>query len=73
MKGTLNQVRTARYPLTRYMYIYINYPSSNPLNPVIREFLRYALSREGQTAIEQEGVSLPLPSRIAAQQLAELR
>jgi phosphate transport system substrate-binding protein len=71
-KGTFDEVRTAVYPLTRFVYIYIDRPPNTPLSPAIREFLLYVLSLEGQHQVEQEGIFMPLPPRIAEQQRTKL-
>lgn len=66
--GTFDEVRTAAYPLTRFVYIYIDHPPNTPPAPPIREFLHYVLSLEGQRIVEQEGIFMPLPPHIAAEQ-----
>ena len=71
-EGTFDEVRSAVYPLTRFVYIYIDRPPDTPLAPPIREFLRYVLSLEGQRDVEQEGIFMPLPPHIAAQQRNKL-
>jgi phosphate transport system substrate-binding protein len=70
--GTFDEVRTAAYPLTRFVYIYVNRAPNVPLAPSVREFLRYVLSLEGQRAVEQEGIFMPLPASLAAVQRAKL-
>ena len=40
-----------KYPLSRAIYIFANPEPGKPMNPVLCEFIRYALSREGQQAI----------------------
>lgn len=70
--GTFEEVRTAVYPLTRFVYIYIDRPPNVPLALPIREFLRYVLSLEGQRAVEQEGIFMPLPAQLAADERAKL-
>ena len=53
-------VRNRTYPLTRSIYFQLNHPPNTPLEPRIREFLLYVLSREGQAIIEAQGEYLPL-------------
>ena len=72
MKGTFDEVRTARYPMTRYVYIYVNAAPGHPMDPIVQEFLRYVLSRQGQLQIEQEGIFMPLPKAIDAEELHRL-
>ena len=71
-EGTFDEVRSAVYPLTRFVYIYVDRPPDAPLASPVREFLRYVLSLEGQREVEHEGIFMPLPPRIAAQQRTKL-
>ena len=70
--GTFDEVRTAVYPLTRFVYIYVDRPPNAPLAPPIHEFLRYVLSLEGQRVVEQEGIFMPLPAQIEAGERTKL-
>ena len=60
------------YPLVRNLYFYFNRKPGTALDPKLREFLRYILSREGQEAIVANGNYLPLPADFAATQRARL-
>jgi phosphate transport system substrate-binding protein len=71
-KGTFQEVSAQKYPLSRVIYIYINRAPGQPVNPAIKEFLKYVLSKEGQAVVEQEGVFLPLPLEFVKQELAKL-
>jgi phosphate transport system substrate-binding protein len=64
------QART--YPLVRNLYFYLNRKPGTAVDPKLREFLRYILSREGQEAIVANGNYLPLPADFAATQRARL-
>src|SRR6202049_1415880 len=58
-----------RYPLDRFLLVYVR----APLSPVAREFLRLMLSREGQAAIAASPQRyLPLSAREAALERAKL-
>ena len=61
------------YPLVRSIYIYLNRAPNAPLDPKLREFLRFVLSRDGQEIVARDGGYLPLPERVACEQLAKLR
>jgi len=71
--GTFEEVASAVYPLTRFVYLYIDRPPGKPLKPEVREFLKYVLSLDGQRGVEREGLFLPLPLRLVAQELAKLQ
>jgi len=64
---------THAYPLSRFIYIYINRPANARIDPKVKEFLEYILSREGQQAVVKEGVFLPLPAAIVEQERARLQ
>lgn len=69
---TNENVAAGKYPLARYLYIYINKDPNRPLQPMVAEFLRYVLSREGQEVVIKDGY-LPVSARIADRTLGELR
>ena len=62
----------ATYPLTRFIPAYVNRAPGQPLEPRLREFLRYLLSREGQEMIVRDAGYLPLNPRAAAGQRKKL-
>ena len=37
------------YPIARFLYIYVNRNPNQPLDPLRAEFIKYALSKQGQT------------------------
>jgi phosphate transport system substrate-binding protein len=56
------------YPLVRDIPIYINRAPGKAIDPKVREFLSYILSREGQEAVRHEGDYLPLTVEVVQQQ-----
>ena len=70
--GTFEEVVSQKYPLSRFVYIYVNKAPSKPLDPTVREFLKFTLSKQGQEAIVKQGVFLPLPSEALAAGQAKL-
>ena len=71
-QGTFEEVRTAVYPLTRFVYIYIDHVPGKPVDPGVKQFLDYILSFEGQTKVEEEGIFMPLPPHVVEQQRSAL-
>ncbi|CNH14018.1 PstS family phosphate ABC transporter substrate-binding protein [Yersinia pekkanenii] len=57
---TAENVKDGRYPLSRYLYIYINKAPGQPLEPLTAAFLERILSPEGQQQVTHDGY-LPLP------------
>lgn len=49
------------YPLVRSLYMYLNRKPGVAVDPKLKEFLRFILSREGQQAIVDNGNYLALP------------
>lgn len=64
--------RSGDYPLTRYLYFYVNRPPDGRSVTTEIEFLRFVLSREGQSIVAKDGY-IPLPPRIAERELRRLR
>jgi len=60
------------YPLVRSIYIYLNRAPGKPLDPKLKEFLRYVLSREGQATVAGNGSYLPLTGSVVRDQLRKL-
>jgi len=60
------------YPLVRSIYIFLNRPPGKPLDPKLKEFLRYVLSREGQETVARNGSYLPLTPAVVREQLKKL-
>ncbi len=61
------------YPFANQLEIYINHPPGEPIAPRIKAFLTYILSREGQQAVVDDGMFIPLNPAIAAAEIAKLQ
>ena len=61
------------YPLTRSIFIFLNREPGKPLDPKLKEFLRYILSREGQQDLVRQGEYLPLTPEIVREQIQKLQ
>lgn len=59
------------YPLSRFLYVYINKTPGKPLDPMVREFVKYILAKEGQQVVVKDGY-LPVTAAVAAAELAKL-
>jgi phosphate transport system substrate-binding protein len=58
--------------LARYLFLYVNKAPNQPLDPLVREFVTFALSQEGQRTVVKDGY-LPLSAEIAQEELARIR
>lgn len=54
------------YPLSRFLYFYVNHAPNDDLKPEVLEFLKFCNAREGQAAVAKVGM-YPLPAAIVAQ------
>ena len=69
--GNYEDVKSGKYPLTRFLYIYINKAPGKPLDPLVKEFVKFIFSKEGQEVVVKDGY-LPLSPEIVKQELAKL-
>lgn len=51
------------YPLSRFLYVYVNKAPNKPLDPITREFLKLVLSQQGQMVVVKDGY-IPLPAKV---------
>jgi phosphate transport system substrate-binding protein len=56
------------YPISRYLYIYINIDPSKGPDPLVREFIKFTCSKEGQTMTIKDGY-FPINARKATENL----
>jgi phosphate transport system substrate-binding protein len=69
---TVENILDGRYPLARFLYVYLNLRPGQPMDPMTREFFRFILSRQGQSDVANFG-AIPLPGDLAAMNLAKLK
>ncbi|MEN6541268.1 phosphate ABC transporter substrate-binding protein PstS family protein [Parvibaculum sp.] len=62
---------TGAYPITRFLYVYVNKNPSTALDPLRGEFFRFVLSLDGQKDTSKDGY-YPMPYIFAQQELAKL-
>jgi phosphate transport system substrate-binding protein len=70
--GSYEDVVSGKYPLSRFLYVYVNKAPGKELDPVVREFLRFVFSKEGQEIVVKDGY-YPLPAKVVNEELAKLR
>ena len=69
--GSYEDVKSGKYPLSRFLYVYINKAPGKPLDPLVKEYLKLIFSKEGQEVVVKDGY-LPLPAAIVAEELKKL-
>ena len=60
------------YPLSRYLYVYVNKAPNKPLTPIDREFVKLVLSKVGQKVVVKDGY-VPLPPAVVEKELAKIQ
>jgi phosphate transport system substrate-binding protein len=70
---TPNNLIDQSYPLARLIPACIDRKPGEPVDPLLREFLRFLLSREGQRAMLQDSGYLPLATQVIRAQLAMIQ
>ncbi len=70
--GGYEDVKSGKYPLNRFLYLYVNQAPDKAGVPLVREFLKLIFSKEGQEVVLKDGY-LPLPADIVKQELAKIK
>jgi phosphate transport system substrate-binding protein len=70
-EGTYEEVTSGKYPLSRFLYLYVNKAPAKPLDPLPLEFLKLVLSREGQDVVIKDGY-MPLTPALVKEELAKI-
>ena len=71
VEATPETAISGKYPLARFLYVYVNKHPNKELSPLEGEFLKLVLSQEGQQVVVKDGY-IPLPSKVAEKTLAAL-
>ena len=69
--GSYEDVTSGKYPLWRFLYIYVNKAPGRPLDPLLAEFVKLMYSKEGQEAVVKDGY-MPLTATVAKADLAKI-
>ncbi|BBL70150.1 PstS family phosphate ABC transporter substrate-binding protein [Methylogaea oryzae] len=62
---------SGKYPLARYLYVYVNKHPNKPLAPLEAEFVKLVLSKQGQEVVVKDGY-IPLPAEVLQKELKGL-
>lgn len=69
---TREHFQSKAYPLSRNVFLYINRRPGSVIDPKIKEFILFVLSREGQEILAQGGLRLPLTAAVLQEQRKKL-
>lgn len=70
-EGSYENVKSGKYPLSRFLYLYINKGPGKPLDPLVLEFVKLIFSKEGQEVVVKDGYD-PLPADLAKKDLSKV-
>jgi phosphate transport system substrate-binding protein len=70
-EGTYDEVISGKYPLSRFLYVYVNKAPGKVLDPLPLEFLKLIMSKEGQDVVVKDGY-MPLTAAIVKEELAKI-
>lgn len=68
----LETVQDRSYPLFDHIFAYFDREPGKPMNPLVYEFVKFIVSREGQEPVMRDGKYLPLTAEVAKAQLKKL-
>lgn len=71
VKATPENAVNGAYPLSRFLYVYINKAPGKSLSPLEREFIKLIYSKQGQAVVGKDGY-IPLPASVIERMSTEL-
>ena len=72
VEPTDENILSGHYPLSRYLYLYVNKAPNKPLQPLEAEFIKLLFSKQGQALVKLDGYSL-ISSNILVKELEKLQ
>lgn len=69
IEATAENAASGKYPLSRFLWVYVNKKPNQQLPPLEREFLKLVLSQQGQQVVVKDGY-VPVPGKVAAKYLS---
>ena len=71
IEASIDNAVTGKYPLSRFLYVYVNKHPNKPLSPLQAEFVKMILSKQGQKIVAKDGY-IPLPAKVVQRELKKL-
>jgi len=65
VEASADSAVSGKFPLSRFLYVYVNKHPNKPLPPLEREFIRMVMSKTGQSVVVKDGY-IPLPAKVVA-------
>jgi len=71
VEPTYENVASGKYPLSRFLLVYVNKEPNKALDPLTKEFLKFVLSKEGQDIVVKDGY-YPMSAKLVNEDRAAL-
>ena len=71
VEPTYENVASGQYPLSRFLFVYVNKEPNKALDPLTKEFLKFVLSKEGQEIVVKDGY-YPMSAKLVNEDRAAL-
>ncbi len=71
VEANMENAISKKYPLSRFLYVYVNKHPNKALAPMDAEFLKMVLSKSGQKIVEKDGY-IPLPNSVVQKEWKKL-
>ncbi len=71
VEATPENATNGTYPLSRFLYVYVNKKPGQALAPMEAEFLKLVMAKAGQEVVVKDGY-IPLPAKVVEKQMADL-
>lgn len=72
IQPTDENILQGHYPLSRYLYLYVNKAPNKPLQPLEAEFIKLLFSKQGQALVKLDGYTL-IPDNVLLKELEKLQ
>ena len=71
IEATPDNAISGKYPLSRFLYVYVNKHPNKELAPLEKEFIKLVLSKQGQEVVIKDGY-IPLPAKVVKKFLKQI-
>ena len=71
-EATADNAYSGDFPLSRFLYIYVNRAPGKPVEPITREFVKMVMTKEGQEVVIKDGY-FPIPASIAKEEVTKVQ
>jgi phosphate transport system substrate-binding protein len=71
-EAVADEAYSGKYPMARFLYVYVNKAPGKALEPLTREFVKLVLSKEGQEVVVKDGY-FPIPATISKEEMNKIQ